>query len=341
MIIINVGPVEADTLLHRLYVLPFGRASVLFVVIAGLGMGWFLRGRTGPALFSGLAWRVLVLALLGLVLQTLTSTVSVILTSYALLFLLAPLLWRLPTRWLVGVGLAMMVVGPALIVGQDATAAPRAQAGPTLTTPPGEALHALLLSGPYPLLSWVVPFIAGLLLARTDLTDRRVLHRMTVWGGVAAVVAFALADLAYALLGPVADRGWARMLTGVAHGQMPLWLISATGGAAFVIAVCIRLGRRGGPVIRGLAASGQLALSIYVAHVLVLAVVKPEDGFSFPAGVATSVLLVAVMAPAAVLWQRTGRPGPLERLLRTPWLRRPPTRAHASDHSPPTQEDVR
>ncbi len=38
MIVINVGPVGSQSLLQRLYLLPYGRASVLFVVVACIGI---------------------------------------------------------------------------------------------------------------------------------------------------------------------------------------------------------------------------------------------------------------------------------------------------------------
>lgn len=65
MIVVNVGPTNADTFLERLYLIPFGRASVLFVVVAGLGMGIFLQRRSGRVLWRALAWRVLLLLVPG------------------------------------------------------------------------------------------------------------------------------------------------------------------------------------------------------------------------------------------------------------------------------------
>ena len=45
MIIVNVGPTTVEGVLERLYLFPYGRASILFVVVAGIGMGMFLRAR--------------------------------------------------------------------------------------------------------------------------------------------------------------------------------------------------------------------------------------------------------------------------------------------------------
>ncbi len=336
MVVVNVGPTNAETVLERLYLLPFGRASVLFVTIAGLGMGFFLRRRSGCALWSPLAWRVLLLLVVGLALQSTTQTVSVILPTYAVLFLLAPPLWRLPTRWLVALTLVVTVAGPAVLVRYDITHLGIEDQGPSLGTPPDEALRSLLITGPYPLLSWTVPFVVGLILSRVDLTSTALVRRLAVWGGVAAVGAFVVATTATALLGPRADRGWPRLLTGVAHGQMPLWLVSATGGAVLVIAACLLLGRRLGRLMSGLAVMGTYALTLYVLHVLVLAVVKPDEGLgSFIAGAGVSAGLLALLVLVVVLWERTGLPGPLEWVLRHPWLRPPPPVEHPTAQETP------
>jgi uncharacterized membrane protein YeiB len=323
MIVVNVGPTNAESALERLYLLPFGRASVLFVTIAGIGMGLFLRSRRGPGLWRPLTWRVLLLLAVGLLLQTLTSSVSVILTTYALLFLLAPLLQRLSLRALVAVAAVLLVAGPAWIVADDAASpGTHAKEGVTLSTPPGEALHSLLLSGPYPLASWTVPFVVGLALARLDLSSPRVQRRLVVWGAVGAAAAQVVATASYDLLGPRADTGWLRLLTGVAHGQMPLWLVSATAGAVLVVGACVMLGQRSPSVLRWLAALGTYARTVYVVHVLVLAVVKPPEGLpSFALGALISGALVTVFLVVALLWARTGRQGPLEWVLRHPWLR--------------------
>ncbi len=327
MIIVNVGPVGPENVLQRIYLLPFGRASVLFVTIAGVGMGYFMRSRRGKELWTALSWRVALLFLLGAALQSVTDSVNLILQTYAVLFLLAPLLWKFSSRVLATLGVVIMVAGPLWIVTHD-VAQPWGHSleGITLTTAPLEGLHSLVLTGPYPLASWTVPFIAGLLLSRVDLADVRRLNRMIVIGGAAAVMAFLIANLAYTLLGPEADQGFSRIFTGAGHGQMPLWLISSIGGAVFAIAACQRLAQLAPPAIDWLAKCGRLAFTIYVLHVLILAVAKPADGFSFGQGVLVALALNVGALGLGVLWARTGRQGPLEWLLRHSWLRRPPQR---------------
>ena len=49
MVIVNVGPTRTEGVLGRLYLAPYGRASILFVLIAGLGMSFFRRSRRDDA----------------------------------------------------------------------------------------------------------------------------------------------------------------------------------------------------------------------------------------------------------------------------------------------------
>jgi uncharacterized membrane protein YeiB len=333
MIVVNVGPVGSQSILQRLYLLPYGRASVLFVVVAGIGMGYLLSRQPRSERWSTATWRAALLFTGGVALQELTDQVNVILPTYAVLFLLAPLLWRLPSRVLLGVGVVLLLTGPAAVVAHEmAWPAPRASGPVTLGTGPWEAVRSLTLTGRYPLASWAVPFVAGLCVARLDLTDTVVLRRLAVGGASVMVAALAVSQLMYALIGPGADRGPWRLLTGAAHGQMPLWLASSIGGAVAVVAACSLVLHRSGrsAVLGWLVACGRLSLTLYVLHFVVLALIKPVQGFSFEQGVLVSAVFVTAVLAVAVLWQRTGSPGPLERLLRRTWLR--PRRTPARDH---------
>lgn len=328
MIIINVGPTGATSPLHRLYLLPYGRASVLFVVIAGIGMGLLCarapraRGmRAGP--WSAVLWRAVVMAAGGLALQSLTDDIGVILTLYAVLFLLAPGLVRVPTRALLSVTALMLIAGPVLIVLNDvlATVPTDGNAPVQPDDPPLQLLLGLLLGGRYPVVTWVVPFLVGLLLARAELTARRSQWRLIGWGACAAVGGLGVSTLSRTVLGPIADQGWPRLLTGVAHGQMPLWLISSVGGAAAVIGVALRVGQSNPGLLNPLAAYGRLSLTVYVLHILVLVAIAP-DQVTLYQGVAISAAIVTGSVLFTLLWAHVGGVGPFERLTRPPWAAR-------------------
>lgn len=334
MIVINVGPTEATSLAHRLYLFPYGRASVLFVVIAGIGMGFLLgraHGRSRPrrGMWPVILWRAGLLIAGGMALQSLTDDIGIILALYGILFLAAPLVGRLSDRGLIVAAGLMTVVGPVMIICYDLLAGTDAGGSPPVRPddPLPDLVLGLVFSGRYPLVTWIVPFLVGLALARCDLTDPVTQRRLVVGGAVAAASGLIWSEATRSLLGPAADQGFARLLTGVAHGQMPLWLLSSIGGAVVVVAAMTRIGQRHPRALEPLAACGRLSLTIYVLHVLVLVVATPPDGFSVVEGVLVSAGLIALAIGVGVGWSRVGGPGPLERLMRPPWARRtaPPT----------------
>ncbi|MGF1661285.1 MAG: DUF418 domain-containing protein [Kineosporiaceae bacterium] len=328
MIVINVGPTEATSLLHRLYLLPYGRASVLFVVIAGIGMGYLLGRAAGTRAgrWRLLAWRAGLLVAGGMTLQALTDDIGVILALYGILFLLAPLADRLSDRGLVIAAGAMLVAGPVLVITYDLVTGQGSGGNAPVSPgdPPGQLALGLLFAGRYPLVTWVVPFLVGLRLARVDLSVPVTQRRLVLWGTVAAVGGLLASEASRAVLGPAADQGFPRLLTGVAHGQMPLWLVSSVGGAVAVVALVTRLGQVRPRLLEPLAACGRLSLTIYVTHVVVLVAVTPPGGFPVLQGVAVSAVMVAAAVAFGLLWRRVGGPGPLERVMRVPWARRAP-----------------
>ena len=331
MVIINVGPVKVSGLLDRLYLAPYGRASILFVLVAGISMTFFLRSRRRDARrWPTLLWRSGLFLFGGLLMQSLTPQVSVILPMYGVLFVLALALQHLPRQALLGLAVAMAVLGPAVIVmhetldghGQHFTAAP------TIAAPIRGIAHSVLLSGPYPVAAWVVPFLIGMWVAGLDLSSRVTLNAMIAWGALLATTGLAGAVVGPALAGRT--DGYAKLLTGAAHGQMPLWLVSSIGGAVCAVAAFLRywhlVGRYCGPLV----AAGQMALSLYVIHFLVIAVTTRAD--TRAVGIVMSAALITALLTFAHVWLRLSDIGPLERVIRASWLRRvsgPPRRARA------------
>lgn len=319
MMMVNLGTVRTDGWFNRLWTVPFGRASILFVVLAGLGMSLFFTSkRRHVRRWQVVAWRAGIFAVGGLALQILTPAPSVILPTYGVLFVGALLWRRLPDMALAALALVMLFVGPVLVQAHQIPNQHRMRM-PTLGDSPEVLLHALFLSGAYPLLVWVVPFLAGMWLGRQNLRDRNVQQRLIVVGGTAAVLAFSAAQGFAAALGAEADSGWTRLLTGAAHGQMPLWLVSSVGSATFIIGVLLWAWPRISGWALPLAHVGQLAFTLYVAHFLLIAAIGGRIE-SRLVGVPVTLGLIIVFTAAATLWVRRWGVGPLERVLRATWL---------------------
>ena len=321
MIIVNVGPIEVDSLAQRLYLFPYGRASVLFVVVAGIGMGFFLRSRAQAARrWPTIAWRAGVLLLGGLGLQVVTSDVGVILPVYGILFGTVLVTQRLPRAALLAIAVTLTIAGPVVFLTHGASEYNAHLTPVRLGDSPGELIHGLVLSGRYPVVTWIVPFLIGLWAAKLNLRSRVVTSRLMLWGATSAVAGLAASQATRSLLGSDADRGYMRLLTGAAHGQMPLWLVSSVGGALFTVAVLLRLWPIIGSVASPLVAAGQLALTLYVLHVLALAMVDPPDDLPFSGGVTISASMIVTSLVLATVWRRFRVIGPLEWVLRASWL---------------------
>ncbi len=326
MVMVHFGPSPApDTALGSLYGLSHGRASVLFALLAGVGVA-LLVGSRSSGVRAGVRGRLMLrgvlLLPLGLWLQDLDHGALVILQYYAVYFLFIVLVLGLPDRWLLaGTGLAL-VGGPLLYLGGQSLAPEwyLAEAA-TIGDPAGKLLRDLLLSGAYPLVTWSAPLLAGLWIGRRDLSGDRVRWWLLGAGTAAAGAAALAAGMLETALGGIPDgSGLAQLATDEPHSQMPLWMLGSVGSACAVLGgmllLCDRLPRAAWP----LAATGQLALTVYVGHLLLLHL-RGElfEREEVPEAFLTVGTFFALSVAACVLWRAVLPRGPLEAALAAPW----------------------
>lgn len=293
-----------------------GRSAVLFATVAGVSLGLitggarpFPRGARGPSRLVVLI-RGAALVLLGLGLTVfLQPPIAVILDYYGFAFLL--LIGVLFAGRLVLTGLAALVAvaAPPLVTLLTA-------AVPFADVPePLQPFARWLAYGEYPVLVWIAYLLAGLVLARSDLRDRFTAGIAVAGGVVAAVLGYGAAALVPGL-------------TAAAHSNSGLEVLASGGVAIAVIGLFSLLDSATGVgerVARGirfalspLAAAGSMALTLYTAHAVVLAIIRvvgeaqgrwDVPGWALPTFVVGSL----VVAP---LWRRLVGPGPLEAGLR-------------------------
>jgi hypothetical protein len=263
--------------------------------------------------------RAALLLPLGLWLQGLDHRVLVILQYYALYFVFAALLLAFPDRWLLA-GAVAALPGGALVYLLTEMAVPEwfGAYPATLGDPAGRILRDLLLSGAYPLATWGAPLLFGLWVGRRDLASPRLQWLLLGLGLSVAVTAPLVAG---AVAGWVDQTStFAELLTNEPHGQMPLWMLGSIGSGCAVLGGALLLVERFPRATWPLVATGQLALSVYVGHLLLLDasawLVRREtvpDAF-FAVGV-----FFLVVACICVLWRATLPRGPLEAALAGPW----------------------
>ena len=214
MVIIHFGPNPIpDTVFGNLYEVPHGRASVLFVLLAGVGVALLAAGRSDDGrrwqTRGRLLFRAALLLPLGLWLQGLDHGVLVILQYYAVYFLLAALVLALPDRWLLVAGAFALLCGPAsYFVGETAKPGWFDGHPATLGDPLASISRDLLLSGAYPLAVWSAPLFVGLWVGRRSLSSPAVRWWLLGVGLAVAVAAPFVSDgLTTALGGPTGGTG--------------------------------------------------------------------------------------------------------------------------------------
>jgi uncharacterized membrane protein len=335
MVMVHFGPSPRPaTLLGDLYGVSHGRASVLFALLAGVGVALLVGGRSRgqstirrPIFLARgrLIFRGVLLLPLGLWLQQLDHGAYVILQYYAVYFLFAALVLTLPDRWLLAGGAAVLLGGPLIYLwGSMAEPAWFSGDPASLDNPTGKIIRDLLLAGKYPLITWAAPLLVGLWIGRRDLAVPAVRWWLLSLGLAVAVAAALASDwLTATLVGPLEGRrdpGFAVLFTDAPHNQMPLWMLGSIGSACAVLGGMLLLADRLPRVTWPLVATGQVALTVYVGHLLLLDTFPEllKRGTVPEAALSVGVFMLLAVA-ASTLWRAVLPRGPLEATLAAPW----------------------
>ncbi|MEV0928338.1 DUF418 domain-containing protein [Streptomyces spongiicola] len=337
-----------------------GRSSALFALLAGFTLVLLMgrpephTGRRGRQAAGRVLIRAAILLALGYALVLLDTDVDVILPFYGLLFVLALPLHRMSARTLALIALSSALVMPQVLYllrssldggGLDGggLAGALATLDPLARITGSDGFLGLFVTGEYPALTWFSFIVAGMAVARLDLSRRGTAPKLAITGAALAVIGYggswlalhavpgALAGVSAATgCGPAASAWWSDAAGEASATGHPAWLLVAsphsqttwsvlgnTGVALAVLAGCLIAVRLAGPRARlpaPLVAVGSISLTAYVAHILAIRLLDAVGGDEWPALPVLLGFAVAAMA-AAVLWTRFHRRGPLERLL--------------------------
>ena len=329
-----------------------GRAAALFVVLAGVGQSLMTRrARTDPERARRdrrvILRRALFLGVWGLAWYPLWP--ADILHYYGVWMAAAALLFTVSTRRLLALAGAVTLAFPALLLaGVDY------ESGwdwSTLTytgfwTVDG-FLRNLLFNGLHPVLPWFAFFLAGMGLGRQELASphaRRRLARWAVPGWLGAEAVGWLAPSGLVALG--LDPELAAALGGRGPiPPMPQYVVGAGALAVLVVLACLSVAERRARLVVPLVHTGQLALTHYASHVVLL--VAPLVVLCAPGELGLDVAPVlpargAVLGTAMGLWggltiwfshawRRRRSRGPLEQAMRTLTTPRPPAAGGRGD----------
>jgi uncharacterized membrane protein YeiB len=281
--------------------------------------------------------RALVIGAIGVVLASF-ATVDVILPFYALFFLLAIPLLRLRRSVLLAVAGVLVVVAPLVVLASFAADLPD-DPQPTLGAllDPAQFLATLTVIGEYPAVEYMAYICIGLAIGRSDLGSARLARWLFAGGVVVAVAARAasavlmyrfggLEHLAAAAPGhvgreardmilwePEPVQSWWWLAGQAPYTATPLGMLGGIATAVGVVGAALLLCRTnvGARLTWPLAAAGSMTLTLYSAHVVLLATELLSDR-----PLALFALMVAAALAFASWWRLTGRgQGPLERLV--------------------------
>jgi uncharacterized membrane protein len=347
MMAVHVLPAaDPDGTTSLAYLTTSGRASATFALLAGVGLAL---ASGGPRVPTGRAWagvavatvvRGLLIGLVGLAVATADTGIAIVLTYYGALFLLAPPLLGLRPAATAAVAAVVALLGPAVSLVVRSGLPDPSGANPTLLrllTEPGQVVTELLLTGYYPASAWLAYLAAGLAVGRLALDRLAVQVGLLAGGAALAVTATAVSTV---LLGPLAGRSallaatpglgaaeldtaldqglfgvtptttWWWLAVDAPHSSTPPDLLATTGSALALLGALLLLARVARPLLLPVAAAGSMTLTLYSAHVALVA-----SGL-LPADPEASWLLQVVLALTfATAWLHLARRGPLETLV--------------------------
>lgn len=351
MMVIHILPAsDADGAITTAWSLSAGTSAGLFAVVAGVGIALStgrrerLVGQRWAGAATSLVVRALLIGSLGLLLGRLVAadSAAVILPYYALLFLFAIPLLRLSAGWLAALTVVFAFAMPTLShLLRETTVLPPTYnpSFEALLAEPGSVLSTLLLTGAYPVLPWITYICAGLAIGRSRLFSRSSVTGVLVlgvglaaaargasWlllehaGGRAALEVVAPQSMTSGELSeifvfgadgllPTTSPWW--LAVGAPHTSTPFDLLFTIGVAFAVIGAMILLGRAVGNVLWPIAAAGSMPLTLYTAHLLLLAAPFMPDGAT-----ATYAVHLVLLLGFALLWRRDFVRGPLEEVVR-------------------------
>ena len=313
-----------------------GRAMPLFVMLSGAGFVLLLRRSPRP--YREVIGRAAVLLLIGLVFEY-TTPIAVILQFYALFFVVALVVRRLPNRWLLVGAVAVVIIGAVTTLHLDdhlPVAFDRVSETVTgwgaipLLRQPHVLLSELFFTGVYAFFPNFAFVLIGMWIGRQELSSRPLRTGLVVVGLAMAVVGYGsgwstesrrvTVDRAVVQTDPLPDEPslWWELLDAHGHSEMPAWMVGSSGLAVAVIGGSLVVGDRARRLVLPLARVGQLALSLYVFQVALYRWPMKHWPWGFSQSQETAFTFVGFLAcvGACVLWRSRFAYGPLELIVR-------------------------
>jgi uncharacterized membrane protein YeiB len=309
-----------------------GRAAATFVILAGIGIS--LLSRSGRVMGDGeklkkaqktLLRRALFLFVVGLLYSPIWP--ADILHFYGIYIAVAAFLLSASTRklWiycgLLSIGAGLLI----LIFDYNLGWEWQTLEYKDFWSPEGMVRH-LFFNGFHPVIPWLSFLLLGMILGRQDLRNPKIRRPLFWWGVTIAIVAESFSQVLIQTLSPMVppqdQEGIAALFGTNPMPPMPLYLLAGAGTAVALITASVGLGERYGNKswLRPLVSTGQLALTLYVGHVLlgmgILEGMGRLENQSLTFSLGASFLFCTLGVLFAHLWRKRFQFGPIEWAMR-------------------------
>lgn len=337
MVIVNfVMAMEAKSngpvWLQRLVGLLEGRAAATFVILAGVGISLLsqkarlLNDTARLAHHRSTLWkRALFLFLVGLMYASIWP--PDILHFYGVYIAIGACLLTSPARTLAKMALGSIAIFILLLVFLDYNAG---WDWTTLTyldfwTVQGMARH-LFFNGFHPVFPWIAFLMFGMWLGRQDVSRAAFRARLFMYAAGVLLVTESLSWLLTQQVRAVMPEPGLSDALALVDSQMvppmPFYLCSAGSVACIVILLSVTLAQKyaASPWLKACVATGQLALTLYVAHVVIgmglLEMIGRFHNQSLEFAVLSAVGFYITSVVFSVFWRQRFERGPLEWVMR-------------------------
>ena len=310
-----------------------GRASSLFVILAGIGIT-FLTNRARQSgdraivnkCRSSLIKRALLLITIGLMYTPIWE--ADILHFYGFYFLIAVTVFMASNRFLLLVSVVITLSFPTLMLFFDYD---QNWNWSTLTymnlwSFDGMVRH-ILFNGFHPVFPWATFLIFGMWLGRLDLSQTTTRNRLLIWSVITLITTETVFYLVRFYMGNGAEFGVSQedvillFSTGIIP-PFPQYIISSVSSACIVLVGCLYFSDKfsDSNINIWLYQTGQLSLTLYVAHVIlgmgVLDGINRLNNQTVDFSLLSSLIFCICGVAFSVFWLKYFKVGPLEWIFR-------------------------
>ncbi|WP_108869284.1 DUF418 domain-containing protein [Aquimarina aquimarini] len=336
MIIVNFKMVfgnHGNPLLDTFLGLLDGKAAATFVVLAGVGISLL----TKRAIYQNdeealnrnknrLLKRALFLFLIGISYSIIWQ--ADILHFYAIYILLAIFLIKSNPKTLVSIAIGMILLYPILMIlwNYDSGWDYIKMEYTNLWTVKG-FLKNLFFNGFHPVIPWSAFMIIGMWFGKMELNNTTIVIK-TLWISLTVFIAVQILSYFSIIFISMGDQEIITELTPILGTNpmppLPLYMVSGSSIAIFLISFCILISKKyeNTTFIRILKNTGQLALTFYIAHVIIgigcIEIVNPTKmgtytiNFSF----LYAIFFIVVCLIFSMVNKKHAKYGPIEWIMR-------------------------